>query len=520
MTPALITAAAKLTSNIGLQPNAAMTSALTTVNTNSLVSGYALLQPGTAYGNTLAARGWTVTNLHLPMYIANANTTVTSISSQYNKILPSLGSNTYDITKFSSVLSQAEAFVTSSLTIKSMLESFYSQTFDNLGISVTNYSSAVANGLSNIFGTDVQMATLSNGIRRFGTAYDAKRLDKLGDPAVFIQNLIDQGFADDGKNGVYLIGGNMLPTTWRTDDPSVLLTFLSNITGSTLAKIVQQTGITPNSTITNLSQLLDLSKVFNSEELAVVPGGNFEGLANEFINLGGRFNSFTEVADLLNNIEVPVVPYLDAYTKVIADSDYSNLSAKLGTGTGTIGNPTITDLIGTVAGVIHADSLSTVNSCLTTALANSNGQSLNTNLANVASRCATGTSSQIDNAFLALWTSSNVFIADTALGITANTGNAAITSMQSQITKENTNLSLAGINLSDSTSGGVVGILGMVNNFHDYGVDSNKLNYNVLFEGCRQSNAGGDAVHAALVEGRNLNVQSQNSVLIGTTYKK
>ena len=199
MTPALITAAAKLTSNIGLQPNAAMTSALTTVNTNSLVSGYALLQPGTAYGNTLAARGWTVTNLHLPMYIANANTTITSISSQYNKILPSLGSNTYDITKFSSVLSQAEAFVTSSLTIKSMLESFYSQTFDNLGISVTNYSSAVANGLSNIFGTDVQMATLSNGIRRFGTAYDAKRLDKLGYPAVFIQNLIDQGFADDGK---------------------------------------------------------------------------------------------------------------------------------------------------------------------------------------------------------------------------------------------------------------------------------------------------------------------------------
>ena len=116
--------------------------------------------------------------------------------------------------------------------------------------------------------------------------------------------------------------------------------------------------------------------------------------------------------------------------------------------------------------------------------------------------------------------SSNVFIANTALGITANTGNAAITSMQSQITKENTNLSLAGINLSDSTSGGVVGILGMVNNFHDYGVDSNKLNYNVLFESCRQSNAGGDAVHAALVEGRNLNVQSQNSVLIGTTYKK
>jgi hypothetical protein len=364
------------------------------------------------------------------------------------------------------------------------------------------------------------MATLSRGIRRFGTAYDVTKLNKLGDPATFIQNLIDHGFAENGQNGVYLIGGNMLPQTWQTDDADTLVIFLSKIAGTTLTKIIEQTNITPNSPITNLSQLLDLSKIFDSTELAVVPGGNFAGLANEFINLGGRFKSFTEVADLLNDIEVPTLAYLDAYTDIISDSDYANLSASLGTGTGTMGNPTITDVMGSIAGVAHSTALTTINSCLTTALSSTAGTELNTNLSNVVAQCATGTGSQIDNAFAALWTAANTFNSTTALRSMATTGNSAITAMQSQVTTELHNLALAGISLDNTTSAGVNGILSMVNNLHDYGVDAQGLNYVTLFEGCRQNNVGGDAVHAALVEGRNLAVQAKNSLLIGTKFKR
>lgn len=520
MTPSLMIAAANLNGNIGLQPNATMTSTMTTVGINSLVSNYSNLQPGTTYGNTLSARGWTVTNLHLPLYIANANTTISTVSTHYNKMLPSIGSGLYDITKFTAILSQAGAFVTASLSTQTMLETFYNQTFDNLGISVTNHSSAVANGLSNIFGTDAQMATLSRGIRRFGTAYDVRYLNKLGDPATFIQNLIDHGFGENGQNGVYLIGGNVLPTTWQTDDADTLMIFLSKITGTTLAKILEQTNIKPNSVITDLSQLLDLSKIFNSAELAVVPGGNFAGLANEFINLGGQFKSFTEVANLLNDIEVPTLTYLDTYTDIISDSDYANLSASLGTGTGSLGNPTITDVMGSIAGVTHSTALTTIGSCLTTALASTAGQALNANLANVITQCGSGTSSQIDNAFAALWSAANTFNTTTALSSTATAGNSAVTAMQAQVSTELNNLALAGISLDNITSAGVNGILSMVNNLHDYGVDAQGLNYVTLFEGCRQNNAGGDAVHAALVEGRNLAVQAKNSLQIGTKYKK
>lgn len=518
MTPSLLIAAANLTSNIGLQPNTAMVSTMATITSNSLVSNYANLQPGTAYGNTLSARGWTVTNLKLPTYIANANTTISNVSAHYNKMLPSVGSGQYDITKFASVLLQAGAFVSSSLTARLSLESFYNQTFDKLGISVTNHSSSVTNGISNIFGSAEQIKILSSAIRRFGTAYDATKLNKLGDPATFIQNLLNHGFGENGQNGVYMIGGYMLPTTWKTDDADTLVVYLQNISGTTLDKIISQTNLNPSSTISNLSQLLDLSMIFNSSELAVVPGNNFAGLANEFINLGGRFNSFTEVADMLANIETPTLPYLDSYTSIISSTDYANLVARLGTGTGTIGNPTITDLVGSIAGVVHTNSLTTVNGCLTTALANNNGLSVSTNLANVVTQCATGTSSQIDNAFLALRASANTFIADTTLSSTTSSGNLAIANMQTQVTKELSNLALAGVSLSDATPSGVTGVLAIVNNLHDYGVDGQSFNYNTLFEGCRQSNAGGDAVHAALIEGRNLSIQAKNSVLIGTRY--
>ena len=518
MTPSLLIAAANLTGNVGLQPNAAMVTAMTTVNSNSLVANYANLQPGTAYGNILSARGWTVTNLNLPSYIANANTTISTVTVQYNKILPSIGNGLYDIAKFASLIAQAGAFVSSSFATRSALESFYNQSFDSLGISVDNYSSAVTNGISNIFGSAADIQTLASAIRRFGTAYDATQLNKLGDPATFIQNLLNHGFGENGQNGVYMIGGYPLSTTWQTDDADTLMLYLANITGLTVTKIVAQTNLNPAFSISNLSQMLDLGMIFDTTELAVVPGNNFAGLANEFVNLGGRFKSFTEVADLLASIEIPTVPTLDSYSQVIPAADYANLVAKLGTGSGTVGNPTVTDLLGSVAGTVHRDSLPVVNSCLTSALANTNGQNLNTNLANVVAQCASGTSSQIDNAFLSLWTSANTFVADTTLSSTAATGSQAIAAMQSQSTTESINLALAGVNLSDATPAGVSGVLGLVNNLHAYGVDSQGFNYNSLLESCRQDNAGGEAVHSALTEGRNLNNQATNSVLIGTRY--
>jgi hypothetical protein len=88
--------------------------------------------------------------------------------------------------------------------------------------------------------------------------------------------------------------------------------------------------------------------------------------------------------------------------------------------------------------------------------------------------------------------------------------------MQTQLALETKNLSAAGITLSSISTSGVTGILGLVNSLHDYGIDTNQLNYNQLFAGIVQTNVGGDAVLAALAEGQNINTQAQYSVPIGT----
>jgi hypothetical protein len=503
-------AASNLTSNIGLQPNTAMIATMSTVLSNSLVSNYANLQPGTAYGTVLAGQGFSVVNLRLPEFIANSNTTIASARTQYNKMLPSNGNGTYDIAKFASLLSSAGAFATTSWKMNNELENFNALEFANIGLTVTDFKSVISNGLSTVFGSQANIAILSSALRNLGTAYDITQPGKMDDPAVFIANLQRQG---------------LLPAGFITvDNEDNLLNALSQISGTTLQAIINQTKIVlPEPlAVTNLSQLLELPMVFPMEAVAVVPDNSMAGLANELLNLGGRFKSFAELADVIASIEIPDIPYLNAYTTPVPSAEYTRLTAKLGTGSGPYTNPLITDMLGTVAGVGVTDNLTTVSSALTQTLTYSSATALNTALVNLATACGTSNTGFIISNIAATWTAANTFTAEcntnATLSATVTSANAAIKSMQSHVTLELNNLLLADANLDATSPTGVNSTLGMVNSLHDYGVDPYQLGYNTLFNNCLQNNVGGDAVKAALVEGRNINSQAQRSVQITTRY--
>lgn len=509
-TPILMIAASNLTSNIGLQPNATMTSTMTTVLSNSLVSGYSNLQPGTTNGTTLAGRGFSVVNLKLPEFIANANTTIASAQTQYNKMLPSNGDGTYNVAKFASLVSSAGAFATTSWKMNNELENFSNIDFVDIGLTVTDYNSVATNGLSGVFGSQSNINTLSSALRNLGTAYDVTQLGKLYDPAVFIANLQKQG---------------LLPTGFVTaDNQDNLLNALSQVSGATLKTIISQTKIVlPEPlAVTNLSQLLELDMVFPASAVAVVPDNTMAGLANELLNLGGHFTSFNELADVIASIEVPDIPYLNAYTTLIPNAEYTRLTAKLGTGAGPYTNPLITDMLGTVAGVGITDNLTTVSSALATTFTYASATALGTALVNLATACTTGNTIFIDSNIAATWTAANTFTTEcnttASLSTTVTAANTAIKSAQSHLTLELNNLSLAEANLDATAPIGITSTLGLVNSLHDYGVDLYQLGYNTLFNNCLQLNVGGDAVKAALVEGRNINSQAQRSVQVTTRY--
>jgi len=505
-TSTLLVAASNLTSNVGLAPNTAMLALCNTVTSYALVSNYANLQPGTTYGNILANNSFTVTSLGLPVFVTNANTTVANIRTQASSILP-------NIATFASILQSAGTFATYSYRTYQSLNEFSNKTFDQLGINVGGHADAVTNGITSIFGggaktpaqISVNINILADAIENFGTVYDVSKLNLLGNPATFVQYIIDSGYDFTP------------PSDWQTMTADELTYYLSGIIGPVFTRVITLSKIQLplNSTVSSLGDLLDLSKVFPAAALALVPGNNFAGLANMFVNLGGKYKSFADIADMLRSIRVPTLTYLNSYTAPVSTVDTANLVSQLGSGTGSAGNPTVTDIIGTVAGTVHLGNLATVNTALASLTVNANTQTLVTSLANLATACASGNPTYITSNITAVRTAANLFNADSS--VTALTSaNTAITNMQTQLALETKNLSAAGITLSSVSTAGVTGILGLVNSLHDYGIDTNQLNYNQLFAGIVQPNVGGDAVLAALAEGQNINTQAQYSVPIGT----
>jgi hypothetical protein len=502
--------ASNLTSNIGLQPNAAMVSYAATVSSNTLVSRYANLQPGTAYGTTLSGRGFSVVNLRLPEFIANANTTVANVQAHYNKMLPLNGDGTYNVAKFAGLLSSVSSFAYTSWSMNNLLESMYKMTFSDLGIGVTDFASSLNNGL-----TADEIDLLGKGLRNFGTAFDIKNYGRLYDPFIFVTNLIAQGLLSKDWYSIYV-------STRSTDTESDLMKALALVTGSDLDNIIAKTGIQLPypSLVTNLAHLLELSRIFPADSLLVVPAGTMTGLSVLLTNIGGTYSSFVEFADMIDSLSAPDIPYLNAYTQVIPDAEYNRLTVKLGSGNGADTNPLVTDMLGSVAGVVHANALANISSALTSTLTYTEAQTLSTKLADLYTACGTGNVTFIDSNIALTWTAANAFTTlcntNSTLSSVVTQANLAVQAMTSQVVLELNNLLLADANIDATAPTGVNGVLGMVSSLHDYGVDTYNLNYTTLFNSCLQSNVGGDAVRASLIEGQNIAKQRAKSVPVLT----
>lgn len=518
-TPIAIIAASNLVGNIGLAPNAQMVSLSTTVSTNELVARYANLQPGTTNGTTLAARSFSVVSLGLPLYIANANITISNVASHYGNIMPAATASTYNIPKFASVLSSAGGFLQNSRNLSAAIESLKDASFSDLGLFISDYTDISTNGISNIFANGEtssvaikqNITTIANAIAGFGTAFDIKNYGFMHRPAVFISQLLKQGFYYQ-KDADLL--GYTLPANWQQADDEALYNFLSFIDQQSINKVLSQTKIVTYKTVTDLGQLLDLEYVFPTAAIPLVQDRNLSGLANMLLNIGGSFSSFNELSSMLLNIEIPDLGAIDSNSELVPAADYSNVRSKLGYSVSG-GSPTIVDVVGSIAGVTHIDSLTTINNSLTTTITYTEAQSLSTAMYNLANYCASGNVTLIDSGITQLWTAANTFkskvASDEALSNVSISGNTAVTSMLSQVGTELTNLSLAGITLS-TASGSVGDVLSMTNSLDRFGIDRDNLGYSTLFRGMVQNNAGGQAILGCLVDSKNENTQRAYSV--------
>ena len=351
---------------------------------------------------------------------------------------------------------------------------------------------------------------VGTGLQNFGSLYDFTELQTLG-PTNLLVSLQTQGLADSlGINDTIAAYG-LDPNEPNNVPAEIITVALQEIVGSDLAKIIDQTGATLVKEPETAADLLDPSFFMPPGAVAALglsPGAaGMSDLQNTMINLGVQGNNVT-LGKFVGGMQTQATTFLNQVNVLLPQSVTTTLTPLMGTGSGLFGNPTMSDMMGTAAGATHTASFTTINNTLNSLLNSSVGQSLYTTA--VALQTAIQTSTGIPAALSAFQSAVTTFNSTTQtnsdLNTTVTNANSAYTASQTQLSKEVSNLSLAGINLSSQSAPptGPGPVLNMANKLHDFGVDKQQLGHNELFAGIATNDLTGDAIVASLQEGRNL----------------
>jgi len=533
ITPTVLIAAQGMANGNGIGVNPDMTAQITGASSNSITGLIATLQANVA---NVAGLGDTLSSL--PSAFTNIASAATAAASQAASMAP-------DVKTFISLHSASAALGSASAEYGAALMQFGDKSFGDLGIGISSFADANSGGLTSLvpglgalaakaktdafggIGANLDPAALlkgqasvagaslkegmtqvSAGLKNFGSLLDFSNPQSLTPRGLYLglkkqglttSNGIDDAIANLGETGATI-----------TDGP---LTFIfSNIKGSDLQKIISQTGANPAGNPQTLNDLLDPTIMMPpgaSAALGIKPGSGLEGLkslGNTMTNIGVPLDNMS-AANLFGSVQTQVGPYLSQLKSLVPQSVSSALGPILGSGSSPFGTPNMTDMLGSLSGKHTADFAAAgnqVNSIVTSG----QGQSLAAAMQNLQTAILKG--SGISTALTALQSAAATFNAQAAgnpnLASALASINTSMTNVTSHISLENNNLSLAGVNLGSPPTSplGSTQILAFASKLHSFGVDKLQLGHNDIFNGAATPDLTGDAIKAALGEGKNV----------------
>jgi len=191
---------------------------------------------------------------------------------------------------------------------------------------------------------------LSQGLRNLGTLFDVADLANMGKAKTLIENLYQLGLSKIGN-----LHNKLLELQIESLDDindSYLRGILQEIKGLALEEIIERTGVVlPNrSLVTTAADLLEARNIFSRSVQSELPGGTIQGLAQFLDKIPGQYNTFEDVIQLLNSIEVPDISNLVDDVQPLPSADYDSLVASLPLGSGIFDNPVITDFFEPLTG--------------------------------------------------------------------------------------------------------------------------------------------------------------------------
>jgi hypothetical protein len=242
--------------------------------------------------------------------------------------------------------------------------------------------------------------------------------------------------------------------------------------------------------------------------MGLKPGSGAAGLksvGNTMTNIGVPMDSAT-ASKMLSGIQTNVGGYLSGLTTLLPTSVTSALKPFLGSGSGPFGNPSMTDMLGSASGKHTAD-FSSAGNQLNSIASSTQGQGFATAMSNLMTAITSGSGiSAALSAFTSATSSFNASaLTNSSLSGAMSSISGSMSNVTSHISLENSNLSLAGLNLSSvPVPGGVGSIMSFASKLHSFGVDKMQLGHADVFNGVATDDLHGDAMKAALLEGKNV----------------
>ena len=538
ITPTVMIAAAGLLAGSGIGTNTNMTTSISSALGNPLI---------TAYNNVLnnanigTVSGLSTTLSSLPSAFTTTNAVATAVPAQAAKMAPSVGT-------FITLHSGATAFGSASMDYGAALSSFGSKSFGDLGIGVKGFTDANSGGLTsllpgfgalaasaknNAFGSigatldpvalakgqasaassalGDSMKSVGTGLKNYGTLMDFSNPQTLGYQGMYA-NLQKQGLTSSNGIDDAVSAAGSDPKVPSVVPDTVLKGIFTSVTGSDLGKIISQTGAKPSGNPQSLNDLLDPSIMMPAGAVAalgVSPGAGVEGLksvGNTMTNIGVPMDNMT-AASLMGGIQTKVGSYLAGLTSLVPQSVKGALGPMLGAGNSPFGTPQMNDMLGSLSGV-HTPQFETINTQFNNISGSSVGQALTTALQNMntALQSNYGTDVAYTNLQAAVTSFNAQASSNSQLSSALSSISQSTSAINAQISKETSNFSLAGINLSSPPTNptGSGQILSFASKLHGFGVDKQQLGHNDVFNGAATDDLTGDALKASLLEGKNV----------------
>lgn len=513
VSPTQMIAADGLLKNQGLGVSETLTSTVNSYKNLSLISSYG--------GMISALNGASVSLPSMPSFLSNLDNTNSSITSNITTRASQIAPNTKVLV---TNLQSASSFSNESFGWYASIVNANTKSFSDYGLGITTYSNLAVGGLDTIFaGANIQQVSrpkipvnftsLAQVFRNFGTLFDPSDFTVMFKPSGLHRSLQKQGLGDVGNlnNKIkYNYNRNTDVTKYTQKSPAtnkyidtnneqIIYEAMLTVTGSDLDKIIAQTGIIiPMYNLTSLADLLDAKNIVEESLLSSLPSGTLEGLGNALLNMGGKYNSTAEIAKLFDNLNYKEYTNLNSLATPFPASYYTTFVANLGVGTGPLGNPTVNDILGTVAGYAHVDNYNTIIAANAIIMSSSLGVALKSAADALA---ASPTNASLKTAFTSAQTA---LLSDSNLGNVLTQCNTAISNITTQLVNEINNCVLANIVLASPSVATNQQLLGLASQLHSMGADTNQLGYNYFLSNCATTGIYGDAIKASLNEGHHI----------------